>query len=304
MMAGEQRRARDDTNEDGAVRSQSDVDTAALMDQFCRSLVKAVKEVHEENASLPAARAEEESAAREWAYTVDLVEFLFRILINLKYILLTAILCAALAGLYTRYFVAPVYSARAKLYVLSQEDAAIKLSDLQIGSSLTMDFQEVFKTWEVHELVRAKLGLHYSYSQLQSMLSVSNPANTRVLYITVKGVDPKEAAAIANAYAEAAKAFILEMMRMEEPSFFSIALVPDGVIGPSPLKNIVSGFLIGACAVIGVVFLRLLMDDKPRTPEDISRCAGIPTLAVVPGPSAKGAAARRLPRTYGKESAG
>lgn len=56
------------------------------------------------------------------------------------------------------------------------------MADLQLGTALTSDYQEVFKTWEVHEMVIEELGLPYSYKEMQSMLTVSNPEDTRVLY--------------------------------------------------------------------------------------------------------------------------
>ena len=40
-----------------------------------------------------------------------------------------------------------------RLYIMGQDSSSI-LADLQIGSYLTKDYQEVFQTWEVHEMVR------------------------------------------------------------------------------------------------------------------------------------------------------
>ena len=102
------------------------------------------------------------------------------------------------------------YSATSKLYIVNKDSFGIKMADLQLGTALTADYQEVFKTWEVHEMVIEELGLPYSYQEMQSMLTVSNPEDTRVLYITVTYPDAKMAAEIANSYAEAAKTFIIK----------------------------------------------------------------------------------------------
>ena len=80
------------------------------------------------------------------------------------------------------FILTPKYEATAKLYVMSRTDSAVNISDLQIGSYLTSDYQEVFKTWEVHEQVLQNLGLDYDYEQLEEMLTVTNPcrhAHTR-----------------------------------------------------------------------------------------------------------------------------
>lgn len=104
------------------------------------------------------------------------------------------------------------YSATSKLYIVNRDSSGVKIADLQLGTALTLDYQEVFKTWEVHEMVIEELDLPYSYQQMQSMLTISNPEDTRILYITVTHPDAKMAADIANAYAKAAKEFINNTM--------------------------------------------------------------------------------------------
>ena len=68
------------------------------------------------------------------------------------------------------------------------------------------------KTWEVHEQVLQNLGLDYTYEQLEGMLTISNPSDTRMLYITVSSADPVEATNIANEYANVARDYIYRMM--------------------------------------------------------------------------------------------
>lgn len=79
---------------------------------------------------------------------------------------------------------------------------------------------EVFKNWHVHEMVIQRLGVNYSYKQLSNMVSVSNPTDTRILYITVTDADPNEAKLIADTYAQVAKEFIATTMDTEEPNPF------------------------------------------------------------------------------------
>lgn len=93
---------------------------------------------------------------------VDLVELFFRLLENWKYIFLAALVGAIFSGIYTFQFVTPIYEATSKLYVTNSGDSAINLADLQIGTYLASDYQEVFKTWEVHEMVIANLNLSLS----------------------------------------------------------------------------------------------------------------------------------------------
>lgn len=218
--------------------------------------------------------------------TREPIELVYLVLSKFKYILLTAVLCATLAATYAFFIMKPIYAATSKLYIMGQDSSSI-LADLQIGSYLTMDYQEVFKTWEVHEMVREELNLSYSYKDMQNMLKVTNPSDTRVLYITVKNANPDLATRMANAYAEAAKKFILDTMDSEEPSTFSVALVPGTATGISRTGYVAIGLLVGTALAVVVILLKELLDTRPKTPEDIAQCADIPTLAIVPSTTVK-----------------
>ena len=215
------------------------------------------------------------------AQTIDLVELFYYLLSKLHFIILGMVIGALLLGTYASSRVVPIYTATSKLYIMGQTGTNI-IADLQIGSVLTMDYQEVFKTWEVHQMVNEQLGLNYGYSQLQGMLSVENPEDTRVLYITIRDTDAQRAADIANAYAAAAKKFITQTMDTDEPSTFSIALVPSVAGGTSITGYIIRGILLGTVLACGILVLIFLLDNRPKSPEDIMRYANIPTLAVIP----------------------
>ena len=109
-----------------------------------------VKDMHERS-RLSAALADNEEMDSE--YELDLIELMYRLLEKGRWIVAAAILGTVIAGLITVFALSPMYEATAKLYVLDADDAAINLSDLQIGPYLTKYFQDVFKHWHVHERV-------------------------------------------------------------------------------------------------------------------------------------------------------
>lgn len=213
---------------------------------------------------------------------IDLIELFYALLRSYKLILAFVFAVTLLAGIYTKYIAVPMYESTAKLYVLNSKDSAINLSDLQIGSYLTNDYQQVFKTWEVHEQVRQNLGLNYSYQKMASMLRVENPANTRILQLTIRSDSPDEAKAMANEYANVAQKYISETMQTEKPSILSVALKPLNPSSPSLSKNLVIGFMLGLLIPCAIVFIRFISDDKIKTTEDITKYTGLSTLAVVP----------------------
>ena len=213
--------------------------------------------------------------------TVDLVGMLFHILERAWIVLMSAVLCGMLMGMDAENSVT-TYSATAKLYIVNKDSSGVKMADLQVGTALTLDYQEVFKTWEVHEMVIEELDLPYSCQQMQSMLTISNPEDTRILYITVTHPDAKMAADIANSYAKAAKTFITSTMEGVEPSDFSIAQEPSVGYNKSVWVSAVIGFVGGGMLAVAILALLFVLDDRPRSPEAIQQYGGIPTLSVFP----------------------
>jgi capsular polysaccharide biosynthesis protein len=255
-----------------------------LVDALAKALVNASQEKKEGNAPRPEVK------------TIDLVELMCHVLSRIHYVLICALVGAIIMVVQAASAV-PVYSATAKLYIVGSQGATINVSDLQLGSMLTMDYEEVFRTWEVHEMVRSQLGVDYTYSQLQSMIRISNPEDTRILYITARHSNAQMAADIANAYASAARTFILQTMDAEEPNLFSVALVPSVASVVSKASNAVKGFMLGAVLAVGVIVLLFVLDDRPRTPEHIQQAADIPTLAVIPSISKKELTAQKRRRS-------
>ena len=220
----------------------------------------------------------EEEETRE----IDLLELGYELLDKLKYIVIAAVLGLVLSFVYTFFIVTPMYEAVAKLYVLNSDDSVVNLSDLQIGNYLASDYTEVFKTWEVNEMVRSNLGLQYTYAQLQDMVTVSNPKDTRILYITVSSSDPQEAMTIANEYARVVSDFVSRVMATERPNTLSEAILPSNPVSPSKTKNLMIGFLLGMLLAVGVITVHFALDDTIKSADDITKHTGLAVLSIVP----------------------
>ena len=215
------------------------------------------------------------------AMEIDLVELLIRFVDKWYWIVASALVCTVIFAVYTFQFVTPLYQSTAKLYVVNSKNSAINLSDLQIGNYLAKDYKEVFTNWHVHERVIAELNLPYSYSQLNRMVSVNNPSDTRILYITVTSANPQEAKAMADMYAKVACEFIAVKMDQEQPNVFEEARVPTTPSSPNKTRNLLIGFILGAMIAIAIITIQFISDDRVRTPEDVEKVVHLPTLGVV-----------------------
>lgn len=213
---------------------------------------------------------------------IDLVELMYRLLEKAKYIILAAIVGAIIAGVFTFQFMTPTYTATSKLYVLNSKDSALSLSDLQIGTQLASDYIEVFSNWHVHEMVNQRMGTDYTYSQLNNMVSVSNPTGTRILYIKVTAGSPEEAKTMADTYAAVAQEFIAAKMETEMPNVFEEALQPSAPSSPNKTRNVILGFMLGALLACGIIVVQFITDDRIRTSESLEKHLGMATLGMMP----------------------
>lgn len=213
---------------------------------------------------------------------IDLVELFYRLLGSWKLITCMALGFAIAAGVFTMFFITPMYEATSTIYVLNRSDSSISMTDLQMGNALTSDYIKVFSMWEVNNEVISNLNLSYSYQQLKSMLSVKNDSGTRMLDITFRSSSPQEAAAVANEYAEVASQYIADTMSTDKPNMVSKAMVPDKPVSPNKKRNVLVAFVLGAMMACGIVTVQMLMDDKYKTAEDIRIYTGLATLAIVP----------------------
>ena len=215
------------------------------------------------------------------AAEIDLVELMIRLLDKWYFIILAAIVGTVIMGVYTFQFVTPLYQSTSKLYVVNSKNSAINLSDLQIGNYLAKDYQEVFTNWHVHERVIEELNLPYTYTQLNNMVKVNNPSDTRIMYITVTNPDPVLARDMANMYAKVACEFVAVKMDQEQPNIFEEARVASAPSSPNKTKNLLLGFVLGAIIAIVIIVIQFISDDHVRTPEEIQKLLGLPTLGVV-----------------------
>ena len=218
---------------------------------------------------------------------INLTELFWRIVSKFGWIVLGAVLGTAILAIYAYTLYTPQYTAVSKLYIVSNSSSVINMSDLQIGTALTTDYTEVFKTHEVSEMTMQILKDEYgvegfTYGQLQGMLTVSNPSGSRVLYLTVKHKNADTCQQVADSFALAGQRFITERMRTDEPTSFSVAMTPGSPSTMAKSKLVIIGFVVGTLLALGIIVLQFLLDDKPRTAEDIYKCSGLSTLGTIP----------------------
>ncbi|GHU67152.1 hypothetical protein FACS1894184_06480 [Clostridia bacterium] len=233
------------------------------------------------NTELQQAMLMQDTVGQDAESEIDLLELFYRMMENIWYIVGAAVIAAVLMGVYSFFIAHPIYESTAKIYVMAK-DSALNLQDMQIGSQLTNDYQELFKVREVNEEVILRLNLPYTVEELGKKITLTNPANTRILYISARSEDAAEAQSIADSFSYIVRQTVKERFKMEEPTMLSEAELAVKPVSPNKTRNVLVGGVVGAILAMGVIFLLFVMDDKIKSSDDIAKYINIPTLAIMP----------------------
>ena len=215
--------------------------------------------------------------------TIDLVEIYFLFRQRIKQMIAALLIGMLLAGGVTRFLITPLYEATASLYVLSASDSVVDLSDLQLGASLTADYEILLTGRPMMESVIQNLSLQdTTVKSLREQISISNPSDTRILQITVTDESPEMAAKIANEIANLGVTWLPEVMGTEAPNVAEDAVAPQQPSSPSLIKNVALGGMLALVLYCGIVVVKFLLNDTIRSSEEFERYFGIVPLAVIP----------------------
>jgi len=215
---------------------------------------------------------------------IDLVELFFLFRRRLKEIVISALVVGVLVGLYTIFLVPPKYQATSKLYIVSaSNESVVNLSDLQLASSLTGDYQQLILSRPMMESTIKNLDLENTTANgLKNMLSISNPSSTRLINITATTTDPELSKNIANEVAKLAVSWLPAIMECPEPNIAEDAITPQHRSSPSYTKNIVIGMLAGAVLCYGLFVVQYLLDDTITSADDFEKYFGMVPLSSIP----------------------
>lgn len=215
---------------------------------------------------------------------IDLKDIFF--IVRQKWLKIIAFfaLGAVVAGLVTALLITPKYTATASIYVVSaSNDSVVDLTDLQIGTSLTADYETLLMGRPMMESVIKNLELNdITVTQLRSMITISNPSGTRILNIKATSADPEQARDIANEMAQLGVSWLPEVMDSNAPNIAEEAVTPSVPSSPSLVRNVALGALVFAVLYVAFVVVRFMMNDTIRSSEELERYFGIVPLAVVP----------------------
>ena len=214
---------------------------------------------------------------------IDLLDLAYVLLDKIHYIILCLLAGAVMLNAFSFFCIRPTYQATAKMYVVSaSNDSVVDLTDLNIGTSLTSDYEQLMLSYPVLDQVIDELDLDMETEDLAQMVTLENPQDTRILNVTATSTDPVEAMNIANKLTEVSVEYLPETMSTNPPNIAQQAQLPDEKAAPSYARYTLIGALLGAILYCAYLTVRYLLDDTIRTSEDMEKYFGVVPLTSIP----------------------
>lgn len=202
-------------------------------------------------------------------------------------IVLTAVLCAAVMGLGTWFFVTPLYESSAMFYVnnyatISDTAGTITSSDITASKDLVDSYIVILNTQSSLDEIIRYAGVSRSAGELEDMMEASAVNSTEIFRVTVTSPDPQEALNIARAITQVLPQRITSILDgtsakvVDDPR---LAVKPSS---PSYVLSVLAGFAMGLALSLVVVILRQVFDVTIRSEEDVTQVCSLPILSAVP----------------------
>lgn len=217
--------------------------------------------------------------------TIDLRE-LWRIFTgHILPIIISAVICMGALFAYSHMFMKPVYESTATLYILKQDkinNQGYEQSDYTLALNIIHDCTYMISSDAVLNTVIDQLNLDMSSGRLKSMITSTNPANTRVIEISVKADNAAEAKRIVDGVCSAAAKKIDATLGMNSVNIYASGDLKNTPCNAFGIKIYALAGIIAAFVAYFIFVIRFAFNDRIRTYEDVERYLGLAVLGELP----------------------
>lgn len=226
------------------------------------------------------------SSVRE--YEVDILHILKAIWRKLWVIVLCAVIAAAIGFSYAAFFVTPMYSSSAMMYVnnksisLGGASVSISSSEIVAAQSLVKTYLVILNNRTTLEQVIEKTGVDYTPAQISRMITAGSVNETEIFKITVTADDPYEAAKIVNGIAEVLPERVADIIQGSSMKIVDRGVVNLRKVSPNVTSYTMIGFVLGFLLACIIVVIYAILDDTIRGEDYILQKYEYPILARVP----------------------
>lgn len=202
---------------------------------------------------------------------IELSRLLYRLIDKFYLIILAALLCGGLLGMYASKNSIVQYSSTAQVFLANNVDAltALGIADLQLGELMKQDYIAAFSNRHVHEEVIQTLNLPYTPEMMAEKISAAYSDQSHLIYICAIGNTAEEAILLANTYVEVATYFVSDLIQNDTAAIWETAAtaIPFETMPKSTYFRF--GVFGGTILTMVFIILFAVFDDRVRTPDEV-----------------------------------
>ena len=218
---------------------------------------------------------------------IDIFSLIKSVLKRWYLVLLSALLGAGILFVYSYFFVTPMYTSSASLYIsmTTVSDGIEKQTsnDIAAAQRIAMSYAEIFQSSSVSEAVADQMNNQYSARQIQNSMSVEVPEDTQLIMVSVSTSNAKTSQTIASLIVSEGIAKVQEVSVSDSITVMDEADLPTAPSSPNVKLNTVLGFLAGLLVCVVVVCIIDVYNTRIKSPQDfIDTFKDIAVIGVIP----------------------
>ena len=214
---------------------------------------------------------------------IDLVEIWQVIKKQFGLLVVIVILCAILAGVISKFFIAPKYTSSSTIFLTPSisESGVVDFTSQNSNEKLVNNVMALLVQDNILSEVAKQTGME-SIEELRNQIEVSNDTNTTLVKVEATTLDPKLSKNIVNSMVN----IFIDTMQ-ENLNLKNIEIMDKAILSYEPsVHNIKKNILIGAAAgfVIDalIVVLKVLTNTRLKSKEEAEKYLNLPVFCELP----------------------
>ena len=214
---------------------------------------------------------------------IDLVEIWQVIKKQFGLLVVIVILCAILAGVISKFFIAPKYTSSSTIFLTPSisESGVVDYTSQNSNEKLVNNVMALLVQDNILSEVAKQTGME-SVEDLRNQIKVSNDTNTTLVKVEATTLDPKLSKNIVNSTVNVFIDTMQENLNLKNIEIVDKAKLSYEPSGPNVKKNILMGAAAGFVMDALIVALKVLTNTKLKSKEEAEKYLKLPVFCELP----------------------
>ena len=214
---------------------------------------------------------------------IDLVEIWQVIKKQFGLLVIIVILCAVLAGVISKFFIAPKYTSSSTIFLTPSisETGVVDYTSQNSNEKLVNNVMALLVQDNILSEVAKQTGME-SVEDLRNQIKVSNDTNTTLVKVEATTLDPKLSKNIVNSMVNIFIDTMQENLNLKNIEIVDKAKLSYEPSGPNVKKNILMGAAAGFVIDALIVVLKVLTNTKLKSKEEAEKYLKLPVFCELP----------------------